>query len=167
MQGRFYVDKVTFVLDSNSGTIDPFPMPQQTEVLRQQINQTMDREGGLNLFRQFPLLERQGKVIRRVSVVAMNRGYGSGSAMLLKNNDSFGESQYIGNGLTRLTFELRSEERIGRELQSLRLQFNGMITVVEVSIELDQAGFGQSQGPWGGFPTDVPPREPRMPDRRR
>lgn len=156
MQGRFYVERVVFDIDEDRGPSMPFPMPSQTEVLRQQINQTFDREGGLNLFRQFPLLERQGQVVRRVTVVAMSRGY-MGTISLLENNESFGQSQAVGVQPVRLTFELRGGERIGRELQSLRLQMNGMITVLEVSVEVEGAGRMD-----GGFDPRMPmPRDPR------
>lgn len=160
MQGRFYVDKVTFDLESSIDNTQPFPMPSQTEVLRQQINQTFEREGGINLFRQFPLLERQGQIVKRVTIVAMSRG-SLGTAMLLENSDSWGQAQAVGVSPTRLTFDLRDGERIGRELQSLRLQLNGSITVLEVSVEIQQTSSGSS------FPTDPRfPRDTRGPGRR-
>ena len=152
MQGRFYVDRVVFVLEEDRGSIDPFPGPSRTEVVRQQINQTFDREGGINLFRQLPLLERQGRIVKRVNVVAMAQR-GAGVISLLQNSQSYGQSQGVGFSPTRLTFELDGRSRIGLELQSLRLQINGSVTVLEVSVELEET-FG-GDGPWGNRPGDI------------
>jgi len=152
MQGRFYVDRVVFVLEEDRGSIDPFPGPSRTEVVRQQINQTFDREGGINLFRQLPLLERQGRIVKRVNVVAMAQR-GAGVISLLQNSQSYGQSQGVGFSPTRLTFELDGRGRIGLELQSLRLQINGSVTVLEVSVELEET-LG-NDGPWGNRPGDI------------
>lgn len=184
MQGRFYVDRVVFVLEEDRGPIDPFPRPSQTEIVRSQINQVIDREGGINLFRSLPLLERQGKIVRRVNVVAISR-FGMGSVMLLENNETFGQTQAISPNSSRVTFELNRGERIGRDLQSLRLQFNGSMQVLEVSVELEDTI--SNDGPWGNggstrpgdiispIPTPIggggdvirpaDPRDPRMPRR--
>lgn len=159
MQGRFYVDKVVFELAEDDSAPVPFPMPSQSEVIRQQINQTFEGEGGLNLFRQFPLFEHLGQTVRRVIITAMSQRY-SGTAMLLKNTENFGQAQAVGSQPTRLIFEMGGE-RIGDDLQSLRLQFNGQITVLDITVELDQ-----NEQSWPGrqpMPMPIPTPAPRPP----
>ncbi|MDD4975311.1 MAG: hypothetical protein PHY93_13210 [Bacteriovorax sp.] len=147
MQGRFYVEKVIFNLLENSGPNGPGPTPQpsgpQVEVVRQQLDESIQQEGGLELFRMFNLgLERQGQAIRRVTVLARSaRGMGQGSLMI--NNQQASSSQNIGFDSTRLTFELSPGMRIGQEIQGLRLYFRGDISVEEVSIEIVKRGGGQ------------------------
>jgi hypothetical protein len=160
MQGRFYVDRAVFVLEEDRGSTDPFPRPSQTEVVRSQVNQVIDREGGINLFRQLPLLERQGKIVKRVNVVAISR-FGMGSIMLLENNESFGQTAAVSPNSSRVTFELTRNERIGYDLQSLRLQANGSMTILEVSVELEDSI--SNDGPWGGNGDIIRPTEPRDP----
>lgn len=157
MQGRFYVDRVVFVLEKNRGPIDPFPGPSRTELLRQQINQTFEREGGLNLFRQFALHQRTGKTIKSISIVAMSNRGSYGTAMLLENNQSYGQSQMLGQSPSRIHFDLReSRGIIGHDLQSLRLQFNGSVTVLEIVIELSEDGFDDGDlGDEIGFPGGI------------
>jgi hypothetical protein len=147
MQGRFYVEKVIFNMLENSGPNGPGPTPQpsgpQVEVVRQQLNERIQQEGGLDLFRMFNLgLERQGQSIRRVTVLARSsRGMGQGSLMI--NNQQASSSQNVGQDSTRLTFELSQGMRIGQEIQRLQLYFRGDIAVEEVSIEIERRGGGQ------------------------
>lgn len=142
MRGRFYVEKVVFGLIQSSGPVNPgpgLPSQPQTEVVRQQFNEVIRQEGGLNLFRNFNLgVERQGQAVRRISVLARSQsGYAQGQ--LLINDQGSGQAQSIGTSSTRLTFEL-SGQRIGREIQGLRLQFRGYLVVEEVTIEFDRGG---------------------------
>lgn len=149
MRGRFYVEKVVFGLVQNSGPVNPgpgIPSQPQTEVVRQQFNEVINQEGGLNLFRNFNLgIERQGQAVRRISVLARSQsGYAQGQ--LLINDQGSGQAQSIGTSSTRLTFEL-SGQRIGREIQGLRLQFRGYLVVEEVTLEFDRAGSIPGPGP--------------------
>lgn len=152
MRGRFYVEKAVFVLSQNSGPVNPgpgIPSQPQTEVVRQQLNERIQTEGGLQLFRMFNLAnERQGQGIRRITVLARAQSYGA-IAQLLVNDQNSGISQSINTSSQRLTFEL-SGQRIGREIQGLRLYFRGNVLIEEVSIEFDRAGSvnpGPGQGP--------------------
>jgi hypothetical protein len=62
--------------------------------------------------------------------------------MLLENNQSYGQSQMLSQSPNRIHFDLReSRGVIGHDLQSLRLQFNGSVTVLEIVIELSEGGF--------------------------
>lgn len=142
MRGRFYVEKVVFGLVQNSGPVNPgpsLPSQPQTEVVRQQFNEVIRQEGGLNLFRNFNLgIERQGQVLRRVSVLARSQSsYSTGQ--LLVNDQGASQAQSIGSSSTRLTFDL-SGQRIGREIQGLRLQFRGYLVVEEVTLEFERGG---------------------------
>lgn len=146
MQGRFYVEKVIFNIFETSGPNGPNPPrpPEgpQVEIVRQQLNERIQQEGGLELFRMFNLgLERQGQAIRRVSVLARSaRGFGQASLMV--NNQQSSASQSLSSSLTRLTFELGQGMRVGAEIQGLRLYFRGDITIEEVSIEIEKRGGG-------------------------
>ncbi len=143
MRGRFYVEKVVFTMLQNSTPTNPnYPGPgtpsqPQTEVVRQQFNESINQEGGLNLFRNFNLgVERQGQSLRRVTVLARSqRGYAQGQ--LLVNDQGSSQAQSIGTSSTRLSFEL-SGQRIGREIQGLRLQFRGYLIVEEVTLEFER-----------------------------
>lgn len=142
MRGRFYVEKVVFGLIQNSGPVNPgpgLPSQPQTEVVRQQFNEIIRQEGGLNLFRNFNLgVERQGQALRRVSVLARSQsGYATGQ--LLVNDQGASQVQSIGTSSTRITFEL-SGQRIGREIQGLRLQFRGYLVIEEVTLEFERGG---------------------------
>lgn len=147
MQGRFYVEKVIFNILETSGPNGPGPTrpPQgpQVEIVRQQLNERIQQEGGLELFRMFNLgLERQGQSIRRVTVLARSaRGFGQASLMI--NNQQASSSQNIDFNSSRLTFELNQGMRVGSEIQGLRLYFRGDITVEEVSIEIEKRSGGQ------------------------
>lgn len=146
MLGRFYVEKVIFNVLENSGPNGPGPNrpPQgpQVEVVRQQLNERIQQEGGLELFRMFNLgLERQGQSIKRVTVLARSaRGFAQ--ATLLINNQQASVSQTVDDSLSRLTFEVGPSMRIGSEIQGLRLYFRGNVTVEEVSIEIVKRGGG-------------------------
>lgn len=157
MRGRFYVEKVVFSLLQTSGPSNPgpsVPSGPQTEIIRQQINQSIQQEGGLNLFRTFNLAaERQGQSLRRVTVLARSQR-GFAQAQLLVNDQGASQAQSIGGTSTRLTFEL-SGQRIGREVQSLRLQFNGFLVIEEVSLEFDRGGSAP-------IPAPVPTLERRI-----
>ncbi|MEA9355085.1 hypothetical protein SHI21_02680 [Bacteriovorax sp. PP10] len=149
MRGRFYVEKVVFGLVQNSGPVNPgpgIPSQPQTEVVRQQFNEVINQEGGLNLFRNFNLgIERQGQAVRRISVLARSQsGYAQGQ--LLINDQGSGQAQSIGTSSTRLTFDL-SGQRIGREIQGLRLQFRGYLVVEEVTLEFEKGGSIPGPGP--------------------
>lgn len=147
MQGRFYVEKVIFNILETSGPNGPNPPrpPEgpQVEIVRQQLNERIQQEGGLELFRMFNLgLERQGQAIRRVTVLARSaRGFGQASLMV--NNQQASASQSLSSSSTRLTFELSQGMRVGAEIQGLRLYFRGDITVEEVSIEIERRAGGQ------------------------
>jgi hypothetical protein len=147
MQGRFYVEKVIFNLFENSGPIDPDPTrpPEgpRVEVVRQQLNQNIQQEGGLELFRIFNLgQERLGQAIRRVTVIARS-ARGMGQASLLINNQQASYSQNIGSNSTRLTFDLNQGMRVGQEIQGLRLYFRGDISIEEVSLDIETRGGSQ------------------------
>lgn len=152
MRGRFYVEKVVFTMLQNSTPTNPnYPGPgtpsqPQTEVVRQQFNESINQEGGLNLFRNFNLgAERQGQSLRRVTVLARSqRGYAQGQ--LLVNDQGSSQAQSIGTSSTRLSFEL-SGQRIGREIQGLRLQFRGYLIVEEVTLEFERGSSIPGPGP--------------------
>ena len=150
MQGNFYVEKVVFITHQNNGPIGPGPgnpPSQKVEVLKQQLRETIQGEGGLHLFRMFNLgMERQGEAVRRVTVVARSER-GHAQAQLHLNEQSQGMPQLIGMGSTRLTFDLAPSLRIGREIQALRLYFRGNVVVEEVSIELEKRSHGGGQIP--------------------
>jgi len=153
LRGRFYVEKVTFITNENDHSPIPGPFPPQSEILRQSINQRIQGEGGLNLFRQFSLLEKQGKQVSRVTVRARDaRGFGE--VALLKNVETFGQTQRIGAYSTEVSFQLNGE-KIGLDLQSLRLQFRGDVLIEEVSIEVGEGRVGPGPGPF-------PPMERRI-----
>ena len=148
MRGRLYVEKVVFnMLQNNTPNYPDYPGPgtpsrPQVDVVRQQFNETIQQEGGLNLFRNFNLaLERQGQTLSRVTVLARSqRGHSQGQ--LLINEQGSSEAQLIGTSSTRLSFELNGQ-RIGREIQALRLQFRGYLIVEEVTLEFVRAGSSQ------------------------
>lgn len=152
MQGRFYVEKVIFNLLETSGPNGPGhgrpPEGPATEVIRQELNERIQQEGGLELFRMFNLgMERRGQAVSRVTVLARSsRGFAQGSLMI--NNQQAGVAQSIGMGQSRLTFDLTSGMRIGDQIQGLRLYFRGDVQIDEVSIEFDKRGGGNG----GGFP---------------
>ena len=141
MQGRFYVEKVIFnVFEASSSTSTGSGHSTEgtrAEVIRQQLNERIQEEGGLELFRIFNLgMEKRGQIIKRVSVIARSdRGFAQAS--LLVNNQQISTAQTVFMGSNRLTFELGQSMSIGREIQSLRLYFRGNLTVEEVSIEIE------------------------------
>lgn len=145
MQGKFYVEKVIFNLLEDSGSNGPGPgRPPEgpaTEVVRQQLNERIQQEGGLELFRMFNLAnERSGQAVTRVTVLASSqRGFAQASLMV--NNQQAGMMQTVSNG-TRLTFDLTAGMRIGQQIQGLRLYFRGDVVIQEVSIEFDKRGGG-------------------------
>ncbi|MBP9682863.1 MAG: hypothetical protein KBD76_15795 [Bacteriovorax sp.] len=144
MQGRFYVEKVIFnVLEASDPRLpgprhpsEGRPRERAVEIVRQQVNQQIDREGGLELSRLFNLgLERQGQIVRKVSVLVRNiRGYSA--ATLLVNGRQVSTSQSIGSGLSRITFDLGAGVRIGQDMRALRLLINGSVLIDEVSLEI-------------------------------
>ncbi len=145
MRGRFYVENVVFTVLSNTTPDYPnYPGPStpsqpQVDVVRQQFNESIQQEGGLNLFRNFNLAaERQGQVLKRVTVLARSQR-GSAQGQLLINEQGSSEAQLIGTTSTRLSFELNGQ-RIGREIQALRLQFRGYLLVEEVTLEFERGG---------------------------
>ena len=148
IRGRLYVEKVVFnLLQNNTPDYPNYPGPgtpsrPQVDVVRQQFNETIQQEGGLNLFRNFNLaLERQGQTLARVTVLARSqRGHSQGQ--LLINEQGSSEAQLIGTSSTRLSFELQGQ-RIGREIQALRLQFRGYLIVEEVTLEFVRGGSSQ------------------------
>lgn len=148
MKGRFYVEKVVFILLENNGPVGPgpvFPPGQKVEVIRQQLNENIQGEGGLHLFRMFNLgLERQGETVKRVTILARSQR-GQAQAQLLLNDQSTGLGQLIGTNSTRVTFDLQPGLRIGREIQSMRLYFRGNVTIEEVTIEVEKESHG---GQW-------------------
>lgn len=158
MQGRFYVEKVIFNLLETSGPNGPGPgRPPEgptAEVIRQQLNERIQQEGGLELFRMFNLgMERRGQAVSRVTVLARaQRGFAQASLMV--NNQQSGIAQSLGMGQSRITFDLQPGMRIGEQIQGLRLYFRGDLQIDEVSIEFDKRGGG------GGFP--IPPMERRI-----
>lgn len=140
MQGRFFVEKVVFV------TARDQEQPR-VEVVRQQLNESIQGEGGLHLFRMFNLgMERRGQEIRRVTVLARSQR-GHGQAQLHINEFSNGLPQTIGMSSTRLTFELSPGQKIGQDIQSLRLFFRGNVIVEEVSIEIEKGSNRPGPGP--------------------
>lgn len=152
MRGRFYVEKVVFTMLQNSTPTNPsYPGPgtpsqPQTEVVRQQFNESIQQEGGLNLFRNFNLgVERQGQALRRITVLARSQR-GSSQGQLLINDQGSSQPQLIGTFSTRLSFELNGQ-RIGREIQGLRLQFRGYLIIEEVTLEFDRGGSYPTPGP--------------------
>lgn len=148
MRGRFYVERAIFSFVKDNGPIGPGPgIPsQQTEVLRQQLNEQIQGEGGLHLFRLFNLAERQGQVVRRVNILARSQR-GSAQAQLHINDQSSGIAQSIGMSSSRLTFELATGQRIGRELQGLRLQVRGNVVIEEVTVEIEKGSSIPGPGP--------------------
>jgi hypothetical protein len=150
MQGRFYVEKIIFNVLENSGPNGPGPgrPPEgpRVETIRQQLNERIQQEGGLELFRMFNLgMERQGQEIRRVTVLARS-ARGHGQASLLVNNQPVSSAQNVDSVSSRITFDLNRGMRIGSEIQGLKLYFRGDITVEEVSIEIEKRG-GNGGGP--------------------
>lgn len=157
MQGRFYVEKVVFNLLEASGPQRPGPnRPPEgrgSEIIRQQLNERIQQEGGLELFRMFNLgMERRGQAVSRVTVLARaQRGFAQASLMV--NNQQSGMMQSLGMGQQRITFDLAPGMRIGEQIQGLRLYFRGDLQIDEVSIEFNKRGGGD-------FP--VPPMERRI-----
>jgi hypothetical protein len=116
-----------------------YPPESQVEVVRQQVNQTIQTEGGLHLYRMFNLgAERQGQALRRVTLMARALR-GSAQISLLKNSETNSYAQTIGMSSTRISFDLAGA-RIGQEIQALKLYFRGDILVEEVSLEFDRNG---------------------------
>ncbi len=149
MRGRFYVERAIFSFVKDNGPIGPGPgIPsQQTEVLRQQLNEQIQGEGGLHLFRLFNLAaERQGQVVKRVTIIARSQR-GSAQAQLHINDQSSGLSQTIGMSSSRLAFDLSAGQRIGRELQGLRLQVRGNVVIEEVTLEIEKSSSFPGPGP--------------------
>lgn len=141
MRGNFYVEKVVFSLLENSGPSWPgpgTPSQPQVEVVRQQVNQSIQTEGGLQLGRLFDLQSRQGQALRRVTVLARALR-GSAAVSLLKNAETSAAAQYISSSSQRISFETNGM-RIGQELQSLRLFIRGDALIEEVSLEFDRGG---------------------------
>lgn len=153
MRGRIYVEKVIFhVLRTHTppgpGPVDPGR--PQVEIVRQQLNETIQGEGGLHLFRLFNLAnERQGQSLRRVTILARS-ARGNGEAQLHINDQSVGMSQLIGFSSSRLSFEVGGQ-RIGQEIRGLRLQVRGNVVIEEVSLEIETRGV---PGPGPGFPVE-------------
>ncbi len=151
MRGRFYVEKVVFNIvrvNTPPGPGPGHPGQPQIEVVRQQLNKTIQGEGGLNLFRTFNLgVERQGQSLRKVTILARS-ARGNGQAQLHVNDQSSGISQSIGMNSTRLSWEL-SGQRIGQQIQGLRLQIRGNVVIEEVSIEIETRS---APGPGPGNP---------------
>lgn len=157
MQGKFYVEKVIFNLLEDSGPNGPGPSrPPEgptAEVVRQQLNERIQQEGGLELFRMFNLAnERRGQSVSKVTVLARSQ-FGFAQASLMVNNQQTGIAQTVSNSV-RLTFDLANGMRIGQEIQGLRLYFRGDVVIEEVSIEFDRRG-GGNNGP-------IPPMERRI-----
>ena len=82
------------------------------------------------------LFQHQGQIIKRIKVVAMNRNYGA-SASLLINRDNYGQTEFISDRPTTLTFDLNYNARIGLDIDSLKLQFNNGVYVLNISVELE------------------------------
>lgn len=139
MRGRFYVEKVVFNVLQAQRPPGPGPVNPgwpQVEVVRQQLNETIQGEGGLHLFRLFNLgAERQGQALRRVTVLARS-ARGQAQAQLLINDQTSAQAQLIGVSSTRLTFETNGM-RIGQQIQGLRLQVRGNAVIEEVSLEFE------------------------------
>ena len=151
MRGRFYVEKVVFNIvrvNTPPGPGPGHPGRPQIEVVRQQLNETIQGEGGLNLFRTFNLgAERQGQSLRKVTILARS-ARGNAQAQLHVNDQSSGISQAIGMNPTRLSWEL-SGQRIGQHIQGLRLQIRGNVVIEEVSLEIETRS---APGPGPGNP---------------
>lgn len=148
-RGRFYVEKAVFSFVQDDGPAYPgpgIPSQPQFEVVRQQLNEVIQGEGGLQLYRLFNLgAERQGQALRRVTVVARS-DRGGAFGQLLVNDINSANSQSIGYGSSRISFEVNGL-RIGREIQGLRLYFKGQVVIEEVSLEFERAGAGSGSGP--------------------
>lgn len=141
MRGNFYIEKVVFSLIEESGPVWPnpgTPTRPQVEVVRQQVNQSIQTEGGLQLGRLFDLQSRQGQALRRVTVLARALR-GSASVTLLKNTETSASAQYISSSSQRVSFEVGGL-RVGQEIQSLRLFIRGDALIEEVSLEFDRGG---------------------------
>lgn len=142
MRGHFYVEKVVFNLFENVRSNDTGPTrpPErsQVEVVRQQVNQRIQQEGGLDLFRLFNLSsEREGQIVKRVTLVARSIRRASQASLVL-NNQSVSVAQNIGFESSRITFELSQGMKIGKAVAALRLFFRGDILVEEVSLEIEK-----------------------------
>ncbi|MBC7426996.1 MAG: hypothetical protein H7336_00200 [Bacteriovorax sp.] len=150
MRGSFYVEKVVFNVLQNSGPTWPGPgtptQPSQADVVRQQVNQSIQGEGGLQLYRLFSLgTDRQGQALRRVSVRAHAlRGFSQVS--LIKNAEQSASMQSIGGASALISIEVGGL-RIGQDIRDLRLYFRGDVVVEEVSLEFDRAGNIPGPGP--------------------
>lgn len=153
MRGRIYVEKVVFHVSEAQFPPGPGPVDPgrpQVEVVRQQLNETIQGEGGQNLFRLFNLAaERQGQSLLRVTVLARAQ-WGSATAELHLNSQSAGAAQYIGSTSTRLSFETYGQ-RIGQQIQALRLQVRGNVVIEEISLEIENRSV---PGPGPGFPQE-------------
>ena len=156
MRGNFYVEKVIFNLSSSGGSSGNFPSyppqrpPQsgpQIEVVRQQVNQQIQQEGGLELSRLFNLAQRQGQVLRRVTLIARSMR-DNGQASLLVNGQQASMMQGVSYN-SRLSFDLSYGARIGLEIQQLKLYFRGDIIIDEVDLEFEQSGLINNGG-FGG-----------------
>jgi hypothetical protein len=149
MRGNFYVEKVVFSLHQNTNPNIPGPgnpPHSQVEVVRQQVNQSIQTEGGLHLYRLFNLAnERQGQALRRVTVLARALR-GAAQISLLKNAETNSYPQTIGSQSARVSFEVGGA-RIGQDIQNLRLFIRGDVLVEEVSLEFDRSGNIPGPGP--------------------
>lgn len=140
-RGNFYVEKALVRVIEDRGPSGPGPgNPQQPqiEVVRQQLNEQIQGEGGLQLSRVFNLQERTGQALRRVTILARS-ARGNAQAELLVNDRSIGLAQTIGISSTRLSFELNGQ-RLGQEIQSLKMRFRGNLVVEEATLEIERRG---------------------------
>jgi hypothetical protein len=128
----------------------PMPAPRN-EIVRQQVNERITDEGGIELFRLLGLgMTRQGQAIKRVTITGRSdRGFGM--ADLQVNGQLTSAPQRLSDYSNTLTFDLPQGLRIGQEIRSLQIHLRGMIQIDEVSIEIDN----QSGRPDSGSPERI------------
>jgi hypothetical protein len=139
LKGRFYIGTVTFnLLQIEDRRPDPFPIPLPTnEIVRQQVNERIMGEGGLELFRLFGLgMSRQGQVIKKVTITGRS-DRGLGMAELQINGQSVGVRQTISDRDSIISFDMPAGLRIGQELRMLQVRMVGFLNISEVSVEIE------------------------------
>lgn len=154
LRGKFYIEKVVFNLLERDNRHDPFPMPPipTTQIIRQQMNERILGEGGLDLFRIFNLsATSRGQTIKSVTVSGRSVR-GIGLSELLVNGQSTGVRQQIKEGPNSVTFNLGFGSRVGENLQALQIHLMGLMVIEEISMEVES--LNTPQWPDVGRPLD-------------
>lgn len=144
LRGRFFIQKVIFNLLQQGSDQWPQPVPTpRNEIVRQQVDQRINEEGGIELFRLFGLgMSRQGQIIKRVTITGSS-ARGGGMADLLVNGQMITSPQRLSEYSNTVSFDLGAGQRIGQEIRTLQVHLRGMIQISEVTIEIENKGSEQ------------------------